>query len=42
MCIRPVNTCYFVFNSVPGQYTTQEKCNKAVDDNANALDYVPD
>ena len=42
MCIRAVNTCSFVLNSVPDQYKTQEMCDKAVDGNPNALDLVPD
>ena len=42
MRIRAVNTCSFVFNSVPNRCETQEMCDKAVDDNPNALDLVPD
>ena len=42
MCIRPVMTCPFVFISVPDRYKTQEMCDKAVDDNPNALYFVPD
>ena len=41
MCIRAVNTCSFVFNSVSDRNKTQEMCDKAVDDNPNALDLVP-
>ena len=31
MCIRAVNTCSFVFDSIPDRYKTQEMCIKAVD-----------
>ena len=40
ICIRVVNTCSFVFKSVPNQYKTQEMCDKAVDDYSIALEFV--
>ena len=42
MCIRAVNTCYFLFHSVSSQYMSQEMCDKAVDDHAHSLEFVPD
>ena len=42
MCIRAVNTCYCVFNSLPNKFKTQEFSNKAVDDNNYALGFVAD
>ena len=42
MCIRVVNTCSFVFSAVPARHKTQEMCDKAVDDNPNALNFVHD
>ena len=32
----------FVINSVPDQYKTQKMCDKAVDNNPDALTFVPD
>ena len=31
MCDKAVNTCFFVFISVPDWYKTQEICDEAVD-----------
>ena len=42
MRIRAVNTCYFVFGSVPYQYNTQQICIKAVDYNPSTIKYDPD
>ena len=30
MCDKAVDTCPFVFNSIPGLHKTQEKCDKVV------------
>ena len=40
ICIRAVNTCLFVFDSVLDQCKTQEI--RAVDDNPSTIKYVPD
>ena len=37
MCVRAVNACSFVFDSVPKRYKTQEVCGKAVDNYSHAL-----
>ena len=42
MCIRAVNTCSFVFDSVPNEYKTQEMCNNAVDNNLSTIKDVSD
>ena len=42
MRIRAVNTCSFVFGSVPYQYNTQQICIKAVDYNPSTIKYDPD
>ena len=42
MCIRAVNTCSFVFDSVPDQSKTQEMCDKAADDTPSTRKYVPE
>ena len=42
MCIRAVNTCSFVFDSVPNEYKTQEMCNNAVDNNPSTIKDVSD
>ena len=42
MCIRAVNTCSFVFDSVSDRYKTQEMYDIAVDDYSIALEFVPD
>ena len=42
MCIREVNTCYFIFNYVSDWYINQEMCDKAVDDYSIAFEFVPD
>ena len=41
MCTRAVNTCSFVFDSVPNRYNTHETCIRAVD-NPFTIKYVPD
>ena len=42
MCIKVVNTCFLLFDSVTDRYTTQETCDKAVDDCLTALKFIPD
>ena len=42
MRIRAVNTCSFVFDSVPDRYKTQGMCDKAFDDNPSTIKYLPD
>ena len=42
MCVRAVNTCPFVFESVSDRYKTQEMCDKAVDSYAYALELAPE
>ena len=37
MCVRALNACSFVFDSVPKRYKTQEVCGKAVDNYSHAL-----
>ena len=41
-CVRAVNMCSFVIDSISNQYKTQKMCDKAVDDNPNALEFVLD
>ena len=40
--MRPVNTCSFVFASIPDQYKAQDMCIRAVDDNPSTIKHVPD
>ena len=42
MCDKTVDTCPFVFDSVPDQYITQEICEKVVLKEAFVLRYCPD
>ena len=42
MCVKAVDTCPFVFDSVPNQYKTQEMCNKVVSKNPFMLKYCLD
>ena len=42
MRVTAVNTCSFVFGSVPYQYNTQQICFKAVDYNPSTIKYDPD
>ena len=42
MCIRAVETCSFVFDSVPNWYKTQGKYDEAVDDFLPTINFVPD
>ena len=30
MCNKAVNGCFFVFNSIPDRYKTQEMCDRVV------------
>ena len=39
MCIKTVDTCPFVFNSVPDRYNTKEMFDKAVSENLFMLKY---
>ena len=41
MWVSAVITCSFVFDSVPNQYKTQEMYDKAVDDYARILKFIP-
>ena len=41
MCVKAVDTCPFVFDSVPDQYMTQEVCDKVVCKEASMLKYYP-
>ena len=38
MCVKAVNTYSFVFHSVRDRYKSQEMCDKAVDDDTDALE----
>ena len=42
MCNKAVNTCFFLFHSVPDQYKTQKMCDVAADDCLVALKFIPD
>ena len=42
MCIRAVNICSLVSDSVPDRYKTQVMCIRAVDDNSSTIKYVSD
>ena len=42
MCIRAVETCSFVFDSVPNWYKTQGKYDEDVDDFLPTINFVPD
>ena len=42
MCVKAVDNYPSTIKYVPDQYKTKEMCDKAVDDNANALELVPD
>ena len=42
MCIRAVSTYSFVFDSVLDQYKSHKIFDKAVDNYAHALEFVPD
>ena len=42
MCNKVVDTCPFIFDSVPDQYETQEICEKAVSNNPFMLKYFLD
>ena len=41
MFVKSVDTCPFVFNSVPDRYKSQETCDKAVEDFLPALNLFP-
>ena len=41
-CVRAVNTCSFVTDSIPDQYKTQKICDKAANDNPSSIKYIPD
>ena len=41
MWVSAVITCSFVFDSVPDQYKTQGMYDKAVDDYAHILKFIP-
>ena len=42
MCDKAVDTCTFVFDSVPGRYMIQEMCEKVVSKEHFMLNYCPD
>ena len=42
MFVKAVNTCHFVFGSVPYLYNTQEMCDKVVDHFLAAFKFLPD
>ena len=42
MCDKAVDTCLFVFDSVPDWYITQELCNKVVSEDPCMLKYCHD
>ena len=42
MCYKAVNTCFFIFNSVPDQYKTQEMCNRVGSKDPFMLKYCHD
>ena len=42
MCDKAVDTCPFLFDSVPDQYITQELCDKGVSENSFTLKYCHD
>ena len=41
MCIRAVDCNPYTTKHVPDQHKTQEMCDKAVDDNPDVLESVP-
>ena len=42
VCDKPVNRCYFVFDSIPDWYKTQETYEKVVSENPFLIVYCPD
>ena len=42
MCDKAVNRCFFVFNSIPNRYKTQEMCDRVVSDDLFLIVYCPD
>ena len=42
MCIKAINTCSLLFDSVPDQYKNREACDKAVNHFLSALNFVSD
>ena len=42
MCYRAVHRCFFVFDSIPDQYKTQEICDQAVSLYPFLILYYPD
>ena len=42
MCNKAVNRCFFVFDSIPGQYKTQERCDMVVTLLSFLVVYCPD
>ena len=42
MCDKAVNRCFFVFDSIPDQYKTQELCDRAVSEDPFLIVYCPD
>ena len=41
MCDKAVNTCFYVFTSVPDQYKTQKMCNRVIFEDTFMLIYSP-
>ena len=39
---KAFNRCFFVFNSIPVQYKTEEKCDRVVFEDLFSMRYVPD
>ena len=42
MCNKAVNRCFFVFDSIPRQYKTQERCDMVVTLLSFLIVYYPD
>ena len=42
MCDKAVNTCFFVFDSIPDQYKTQEMYDTVLSKDSSLIVYCPD
>ena len=42
MCNKAVNRCFFIFDSIPNQYKTQEMCDMVVYEDPSLIVYCPD
>ena len=42
MCDKAVNRCFFVTDSIPNQYKTQEMCDRIIYENPFSIRYFSD